>query len=82
LHLNLLKINDLLKKENLSDNLRMALTEIKKVIMHYEQSDEYPFNYISVNKLSENESNLLRQMGFGVFPTKDGEKDRILWKWK
>jgi hypothetical protein len=35
--------------------------DIKKTVMHYEQSDEYPLNYIIVEKLSDAEINKLKE---------------------
>jgi hypothetical protein len=83
--LNLAEINKMLKRDDISD-IRDFLIGVKKVVIHYEQSDEYPFSYATVTEKTKGEFRekfeKIKELGFGIFPSKkDKNKYTILWKW-
>lgn len=75
--INLNKINEILDN-NLNNNLKKLLLEIKKSSIVYEQTDDYPPSFLKFENLNEDDINTLKEMGFDV-----NENEKIIaWKWK
>lgn len=78
---NLNKILDILEKKRMEEELKEILNSVKKKIIIYEQTDNYPDNFLLVKDVDEKSLIELQKLGFGVYQEKD-DKYRILWKWR